>query len=133
MDGEYYWQLTGAWVGRDDGTMMERLFVYGSLAPGRPNESVLAAVAGTWVTATVRGHLRHEGWGAAIGFPGLVLADDGKELPGLLFCSDQLDSHWAWLDQFEGEGYQRVPVSATLADGSIVQAQVYALRLDVQR
>ncbi len=112
--------------------MMERLFVYGSLAPGRPNESVLAELPGTWVAAKVRGELRHEGWGAAIGFPGLVLADDAPELPGLLFCSDQLDAHWARLDRFEGEGYQRLPVSATLEDGSIVEAQVYALRLDGQ-
>jgi gamma-glutamylcyclotransferase (GGCT)/AIG2-like uncharacterized protein YtfP len=108
--------------------MTDRLFVYGSLAPGGPNESVLADVPGTWLAATVRGNLRHEGWGAAIGFPGLVLADDGEELPGLLFCSDQLDTHWSRLDRFEGDGYERVRVSARLEDGSLVQAHVYALR-----
>lgn len=28
--------------------MIERLFVYGSLGPGRPNEHVLAVIGGNW-------------------------------------------------------------------------------------
>ena len=47
--------------------MIEHLFVYGSLAPGRPNEHVLSEVEGSWETASVTGSLRQEGWGAAIG------------------------------------------------------------------
>lgn len=108
--------------------MTHRLFVYGSLAPGRPNAHVLAKVPGTWEPATVRGVLRQEGWGAAIGYPGIVVDEHGEEVAGLVFCSEELGSHWARLDRFEGEGYQRVPVSARLEDGSVVQAQVYALR-----
>ena len=46
---------------------MERLFVYGSLAPGRPNAHVLAEVPGSWEPASVKGRLRAEGgawrWG----------------------------------------------------------------------
>lgn len=41
--------------------MIERLFVYGSLAPGRPNEHILAAIPGTWEPASVSGRLREEG------------------------------------------------------------------------
>lgn len=108
--------------------MTDRLFVYGSLAPGRANAHVLAEVPGTWEAATVRGTLRHEGWGAAIGYPGIVIDEHGEEVAGFVFCSEELSSHWARLDRFEGEGYQRVPVSARLEDGSVVQAQVYALR-----
>ena len=108
--------------------MTDRLFVYGSLAPGRPNAQVLAQVSGTWEAATVRGTLRQEGWGAAIGYPGIVLNEHGDEVPGFLFCSEELDAHWARLDQFEGQGYKRVSVSARLEDGSVVHAQVYALR-----
>ena len=108
--------------------MTDRLFVYGTLAPGRPNAHVLAQVPGTWEAATVRGTLRQEGWGAAIGYPGIVVDERGEEVPGFVFCSEELSSHWARLDRFEGEGYQRVPVSARLEDGSVVQAQVYALR-----
>lgn len=108
--------------------MTDRLFVYGSLAPGRPNAHVLAQVPGTWEAATVRGVLRQAGWGAAIGYPGIVVDEHGDEVAGFVFSSEELDAHWARLDRFEGEGYKRVSVSARLEDGSVVQAQVYALR-----
>ncbi len=36
--------------------MTDRLFIYGTLAPGRPNEHVLAEVPGAWEPATVRAH-----------------------------------------------------------------------------
>ena len=108
--------------------MTDRLFVYGSLAPGRPNAHALAQVPGTWEAATIRGVLRQEGWGAAIGYPGIVVDEHGEEVAGFVFSSDELDALWARLDQFEGEGYKRVSVSARLEDGSVVQAQVYALR-----
>jgi len=44
--------------------MIEKLFVYGTLGPGRPNEHVLGAIGGSWESATVSGSLREEGWGA---------------------------------------------------------------------
>ncbi|MGO4222865.1 gamma-glutamylcyclotransferase [Lysobacter sp. TAF61] len=106
---------------------MSRLFVYGTLAPGRPNAHVLADVAGTWEPATVRGTLFQQGWGAAIGFPGIVLEASGDEVQGLVFSSDELADHWARLDAFEGEGYQRVLTSATLRDGTVVDAYIYQL------
>mgnify|MGYP001545166559 FL=1 len=108
--------------------MMDRLFVYGTLAPGRPNEHVLADVPGTWESATARGTLLHEGWGAAVGYPGIVLAEGGDEVRGFVFSSPALPAHWARLDEFEGEGYERVLVPATLRDGVTVQAYIYALR-----
>jgi gamma-glutamylcyclotransferase (GGCT)/AIG2-like uncharacterized protein YtfP len=108
--------------------MVERLFVYGTLAPGRPNEHVLADIPGEWTPATVRGVLCPEGWGAAAGYPAIVLDDRAAPVQGLVFSSDQLAAHWERLDEFEGEGYERVPVAAELDDGVTVQAQVYALR-----
>ena len=57
--------------------MPDRLFVYGTLAPGRSNAHVLATVPGTWEPATVRGTLFPEGWGAALGYPGIVLSVEG--------------------------------------------------------
>ena len=39
-----------------------RLFVYGTLAPGRSNADVLADVPGVWEPATVTGTLLPEGW-----------------------------------------------------------------------
>jgi gamma-glutamylcyclotransferase (GGCT)/AIG2-like uncharacterized protein YtfP len=107
--------------------MTHRLFVYGTLAPGRPNEHVLAEIPGTWEPATVRGRLIQEGWGAAAGYPGIVLDERGDEVAGLLFSAVSLDQHWARVDEFEGEGYERVPTRATLADGTVVDAYVYQL------
>ena len=109
--------------------MTQRLFVYGSLAPGRPNAHVLAGIRGTWQPATVKGTLHHDGWGAAIGFPGIVLEEEvGTEVRGLVFSSDELSDHWTRLDEFEGEGYERLPAQATLDDGTVVRAYLYALR-----
>ena len=107
--------------------MTERLFVYGTLAPGRPNAHVLADVAGTWEPASVTGTLYAEGWGAAQGYPGIVLDANGDTVGGLVFRSDELAQHWARLDAFEGDGYERVLTNARLADGSVVEAYVYQL------
>ena len=107
--------------------MTQRLFVYGTLAPGRPNEHILADVPGTWEPATVIGTLYPEGWGAAAGYPGIVLDEDGGEVEGLLFSSESLAGHWERLDAFEGEGYERVLTRATRKDGTTVNAYIYKL------
>ena len=108
--------------------MIHRLFVYGTLAPGRPNAHVLADVPGTWEPATVTGTLLAEGWGAAEGYPGIILSEQGDAVEGLLFSSDSLAEHWARLDEFEGEGYERVLTTVQRKDGAVVDAYVYALR-----
>lgn len=107
--------------------MTERLFVYGTLAPGRPNAHMLADVPGRWLPASVRGLLLPQGWGAAAGYPGIVPDENGAEVHGFVFESAALAQHWARLDEFEGDGYRRVAISAQLADGACVEAQVYAL------
>jgi gamma-glutamylcyclotransferase (GGCT)/AIG2-like uncharacterized protein YtfP len=108
--------------------MTDRLFVYGTLAPGRPNEHVLANVPGEWEPATVIGTLHPKGWGAAAGYPGIVLDEQGGEVQGLLFSSESLAGHWARLDEFEGEGYERVLITAKREDGTTVDAYIYMLR-----
>ncbi len=115
--------------------MPHRLFVYGTLAPGRSNAHVLADVPGTWQPARLRGTVLDVTWGPAAGYPGLVLGEDGGEVLGLVLTSDALPAHWDRLDAFEGEGYARVPVTATLDDsGATVQAFVYVLSaLGLQR
>jgi len=57
-----------------------QLFVYGTLAPGRANEPQLDGLEGTWVQARVRGYLFEAGWGAAQGFPGIRLDNEGPEV-----------------------------------------------------
>jgi len=101
--------------------------VYGTLAPGRSNAHVLADVPGVWEPATVTGTLLPEGWGAAAGYPGLVLDARGTPVAGFLFSADALAQHWPRLDAFEGDGYVRVVTTATRADGTAVAACVYAL------
>lgn len=107
--------------------MPDLLFVYGTLAPGKPNAHVLAGVPGTWQPATVTGRLLPEGWGAAAGYPGLVLDSSGEAVTGQIFQSDALPDHWARLDAFEGPGYRRTLTTVRLGDGSAVEAYVYCL------
>ena len=108
--------------------MTRKLFVYGTLAPGQPNEHRLTAVGGTWEPATVRGHLRARGWGAAMGYPGLVLDKAGEEIEGFIFSSDHLDKHWADLDTFEGAEYKRVLAEVHRNEAGSTEAYIYVLR-----
>lgn len=103
-----------------------RLAVYGSLAPGRVNHGQLSALAGSWHPGTVRGFLRPAGWGAALGFPGLVLDPAGPEVAVNVFESAELPKHWARLDEFEGPGYRRAVASVRMEDG-VVAASIYVL------
>ncbi len=65
--------------------------------------------------------------GAELGFPGLMLNSDGQTVDGYIFSSEQLDTLWNSLDEFEGSEYQRVLTEVTLENGQIQQAYVYAL------
>ena len=107
---------------------MQRLFVYGTLAPGRANAHVLAGIDGRWEEASVTGKRYAEGWGVALGFPGLVLDPQGEQVAGFLFSSEQLGAYWARLDEFEGEGYERVVARVKRSDGSWVDAYLYELK-----
>ena len=106
---------------------MERLFVYGTLAPGRANHSVLEDIAGSWEVGTLKGKLLDEGWGSKLGSPGIVPSDEGDEVKGYVFTSNYLSEHWAMLDEFEGNGYKRVPVLVKIENGEEIEAYVYAL------
>ena len=108
--------------------MVEQLFVYGTLGPDRPNDHILEAVGGSWQSATVNGDLRDEGWGADFGYPGIELNEHGGTVEGFLFTSGNLSDHWATLDEFEGEAYERVLTKVKLKDGSAVDAYIYTLR-----
>ena len=108
--------------------MIEKLFVYGTLGLGRPNQHVLDAIGGTWETATVTGTLRHEGWGAELGYPGIALDEQGGDVEGFLFTSENLSDHWEALDKFEGEAYERVQTKVKHKDGKVIVAYIYTLR-----
>ena len=107
-----------------------RLATYGTLSPGRENHNQLAGLIGRWQTGTVTGWLFPEAWGAALGYPGLVLDPEGKTLKVQLFQSDDLPAHWARLDTFEGEGYRRAVTLVATAEG-LLEACIYVLTGDV--
>ena len=107
--------------------MQQHLFVYGTLAPNKPNAHILEALAGTWNKGSVKGLLKEAGWGAELGFPGLMLGPDGPTVDGYIFSSEQLNTLWNSLDKFEGSEYQRVLTEVTLENGQIQIAYVYAL------
>ncbi len=110
---------------------MERLFIYGSLQPGGPNEHVLASVDGDWEPAFVRGTLVDAGWGATLGYPGLVIDERGREVHGHVFASSELGAKWAYLDDLEGEEYERTLEPVTLLNGEQVDAYIYVLRTEL--
>lgn len=109
--------------------MIERLFVYGTLQPGGPNEHILADIGGEWVPGKVKGHLKEFGWGAAYNYPGLILDDEGYDVDGFVFSSANLNAQWRILDDFEGSEYQRVTTSIELASGKQIEANIYVLDL----
>ena len=111
---------------------MQRLFIYGTLAPGRANHKVMEGISGTWETATLRGVLIQEGWGAEMGFPGIIPTEDGDEVEGFVFSSEYLENYWLMLDKFEGEGYERVLVTVRVDGVRDVEAYVYALNREVK-
>ena len=106
---------------------IEHLFVYGTLAPGQPNEHILREINGQWHRAKVVGTLHEEGWGAEMGFPGIKLSREGSHVEGWVFSSDELGRHWDRLDAFEGEAYQRVLTKVALVDQRSIDAFIYVL------
>ena len=104
------------------------LFVYGTLTPNRSNHHIMTPIAGgKWVSAYVFGELLPNGFGASLGYPAFIPADDGQKVHGFIFTSDELTNHWDRLDDFEGVGYDRVIITAYLQTGESVTAYVYAL------
>ena len=108
-----------------------RLAVYGSLAPGRRNHRQLAALRGSWREGHVRGRLVEAGWGAALGYPALVLDPDGIDVPVHVLESDALPDHWARLDEHEGSDYRRVVVRVSTPEGEL-DASIYELADDAR-
>ena len=105
-----------------------RLATYGTLAPGRVNAHQLDGLTGVWRTGVVRGRLTEDGWGSALGYPGLHLDPDGEPVEVHIFESSDLPAHWPRLDAFEGDGYRRVETVASTDAGDLA-VSIYALRV----
>ncbi|MEL7447478.1 MAG: gamma-glutamylcyclotransferase [Pseudomonadota bacterium] len=102
------------------------LATYGTLAPGRANHHQLSELQGCWSKGTVNGTLHTKGWGAEMGFPGIVIDPDGPEVDVDLFFSADLPDHWDRLDAFEGSEYRRIEVTVKTETGPR-QAYIYVL------
>jgi gamma-glutamylcyclotransferase (GGCT)/AIG2-like uncharacterized protein YtfP len=94
------------------------------LAPGRANHAQLDGLAGRWVAGHVNGLLFDVGWGAALGYPALILDPNGPTVEVAVFESDDLPAHWARLDAFEGAGYERVVATISTSEGELA-ASIY--------
>jgi hypothetical protein len=70
----------------------------------------------------------NKSWGATVGFRGIVLDEYGLDVDGMLFSSEELSEHCQRLDDFEGDGYERVLTRAILRSGRTTTAYVYVLR-----
>ncbi len=108
----------------------ERLVVYGTLAPGRPNHQVVADIAGRWFTGWVEGDLHDHGWGAADGYPAMAWRPGGTRVEVHVLESAELPRHWARLDGFEGDGYRRVLIPVFRDDAPPTVGHIYEARLD---
>lgn len=82
------------------------------------------AVTGRWFSGHVHGRLVDGGWGSALGFPALIPDPDGAAVAVEVLESAELPSHWARLDEFEGEAYHRAPITVHTDDGDVV-AKIY--------
>ena len=74
----------------------------------------------------MRGRLVGAGWGASLGYPGLILDPSGPLVQVDLFESPDLPAHWSRLDHFEGTGYRRVLTWVRTKDGDF-DAWIYVV------
>ncbi len=106
---------------------MEHLFVYGSLIPGQENDFVLKNIKGNWQKATVKGFFDIKGWHKAQGFPAVILDENGTDVEGFLFSSNEISNHWKTIDDFETSMYQRVLTTVFLQNKTEILAYIYEL------
>jgi gamma-glutamylcyclotransferase (GGCT)/AIG2-like uncharacterized protein YtfP len=101
----------------------QKLFAYGTLAPGKPNHRILSGLQGTCEKCTTRGQLIE-----VSGLPVFRWKPFGPNIEGQLFVSPDLAQQWAQIDQFEGASYKRRMIAVVTNAGTVV-ANVY---LDAQ-
>ena len=103
--------------------------VYGTLAPGRPNYSVIEHIKGQWQEGITRGKLVKEGWGAELGYYAFkhVSAEEQEEIKVFVLTSNEMISNWHFLDEFEGGGYRRILARYELHNGEVGAGYIYAV------
>lgn len=89
------------------GQPSKRLISYGTLAPGKPNHSLISDLPGEWKECVIRGTMNQSG-----GLPRFSWNPHGAEQSASLFTSDALPNHWDRIDRFEGREYRRQLIPA---------------------
>jgi gamma-glutamylcyclotransferase (GGCT)/AIG2-like uncharacterized protein YtfP len=105
--------------------------VYGTLGPDRPNHHKIEHIRGRWSKATIKGKLEAKGWGADLGFYGYVkasLKEEQQEIEAFILYSDELTMNWKFLDDFEGDEYERILAEFKLENGETGVGNIYALK-----
>jgi gamma-glutamylcyclotransferase (GGCT)/AIG2-like uncharacterized protein YtfP len=104
------------------GSPRTKLVVYGTLAPGESNHSVLGSVPGDWRPCWIKGSITIRN-----ALPCLSWNPSNDEIPAKLFTSTELASKWKRLDSFEGTSYRRrlIPVQT---DTGMEVANAYLAR-----
>jgi len=110
---------------------MDALAVYGALAPGESGHWVVSRIRGEWVQGTVKGHVFEITWGPATGYQGFLPDADGATIEVHVLLSDELDKKWREIDDFEGQGYDRIAIEVELASGELQSAQIYVALTDI--
>ncbi len=82
----------------------------GTLAPNRPNHHIVEDIQGKWLQGIIKGKLENKGWGADLGHYGFrhFTENEQQNINVHILYSDYLIDHWKRLDEFEGNGYQRI-------------------------
>jgi gamma-glutamylcyclotransferase (GGCT)/AIG2-like uncharacterized protein YtfP len=102
-------------------TVVDRLFVYGTLRAGQTSRSLVEAYVKSAEPATARGSI----YAFPSGHPGLVV-DDAGVVQGELITLADLASALPLLDAYEGDDFARVLAEITTASGT-TWAWLYAL------
>ena len=105
------------------------LIIYGSLAPGESNHSVIYPIRGEWKKATIKGKLQEGGWGSSLGYNGFIPVNskDAETINCYVLFSEDLPANWDYLDEFEGDGYRRIQTEYELENGQKGIGFIYAL------
>ena len=105
------------------------IIIYGTLAPNRPNHSKIEHINGKWIKGVVKGKLVKEGWGAELGYYAFKHSsiDEQENIEAFILFSDELVNNWAYLDEFEGDGYRRILAKFELENGEVGVGNIYAI------